>query len=620
MIDVCVVTYRNEDSIRDCVVSAATVIPGSRVLVRDNSPDSATRAVVQALADEGHPVEVLSATGNIGFGAACNELAAAATSDTLVFLNPDAEVLTWDDAVVTDNPGLVGAHVFLPDGSTQITFGPQRTVAEEARIRVLRRPRSITLATDRPRTEVAFVSGAAFAIRREDFLRIGGFDAERYFMYYEDIDLGRRVAQAGGRVEVDNRWTVRHVGGLSAKKAHATALQRSYVSAARYHRRWSTGWPLFRPLTLVEGLLKLGLSLPSGHIGQTDRSTQQDFVRFLATRAGRAQVQPPVDGRAADPATLDAPADSMAPRASSDLPAPQVPAAVSRERTAAALVLFHPDEAVRARIDLALANCAIVYVVDNTPAGQATIILPEGGSVVLLAAGTNLGLGAAYNRCFERAQADGFDWVVTLDQDTDLHADYLTRLAAELEAAPSALAGDPHRAIGVVGPAFINPALPDQVEHRHGDLVAVEAVVSSGSLTSVDCWRATGGFDEKLFIDFVDTQFCLRAGAAGYAVVSVGVPLMTHGMGNTRKQSILRGRYSRMTSSYPPLRHYYIARNAILTARTPGVPVADWARREAVRRAKFTALSLLMEPGRGAIAAATLRGIADGLRGRGGAR
>lgn len=290
MIDVCVVTYRNEDTVAALAASVAEVLPQARLLVCDNSPDEATvdalRVHAQAL---GLDLKILAPAGNVGFGAGCNRLAAASDREWLLFLNPDAELKRFDLNLQDVPPhSIIGALVHLPDGTVQDTFGPERTLAEEARIRLLRRPSVLAAPTD-GRMPVAFVSGAAFLTRCEDMRQWRGFDAERYFMYYEDIDLCRRVRVGGGSVAIDPRFVVGHVGGFSARKEHAVALIRSYRSAAAYHERWGDRRRGFAALCAVEATLKLALSLPRGRVGTTSRGDQSALLRHILQTWGRRQ-------------------------------------------------------------------------------------------------------------------------------------------------------------------------------------------------------------------------------------------------------------------------------------------------------------------------------------------
>ena len=97
----------------------------------------------------------------------------------------------------------------------------------------------------------------AFALMRHAlFDRLGGFD-ERFFLYYEEVDLCRRVQAAGLRVMVWSDLRVRHIGGESARTVQGAAVSRSGAqltlwrarSGLLYYRKnhgWPTAWAVNR--------------------------------------------------------------------------------------------------------------------------------------------------------------------------------------------------------------------------------------------------------------------------------------------------------------------------------------------------------------------------------------
>ena len=279
----CIVTYGNEETIEGVLASAEARVPGSRVSIWDNSPDSRTvEAIDRFAAGTALDIRVHHDGENIGFGYGCNRLAESSAEEWLMFLNPDAEVCSWPgDGITAQSSHLIGAAVYLPDGAVQETFGQDRTIWREFTVRVLRHRPRIVLGEGVFTTD--FVSGAAFIVNRARYLECGGFDAGRYFMYYEDLDLGRRWRLAGGTVEVDPAWQISHLGGFSAKKNHALALVRSFKSARAYHRRWSAAAWLFRAICIVEGLFKLVLAVPRGHVGDTSLGTQLRYFGYLVS-------------------------------------------------------------------------------------------------------------------------------------------------------------------------------------------------------------------------------------------------------------------------------------------------------------------------------------------------
>jgi rhamnosyltransferase len=296
----------------------------------------------------------------------------------------------------------------------------------------------------------------------------------------------------------------------------------------------------------------------------------------------------------------------------SDLASPSCVPPSAGSEVAGVVVLFHPDGTLGKNISAAMSQVGVLYVVDNTPwvethDGQLPI-LPRGAR--LIHRGSNLGLGTAYNLACKRALSDGYGWVLLLDQDTFLFDRFMATMILRLgEHSRRAL-----RPAGVAGPGFEYLTTPTRTTTRGADCAETEAVVSSGSLVCLRCWEEAGRFNDGFFIDYIDIDFCLRARAVGFAVVAVGDVLMSHGIGNSAENSVCG--YRRMTSNYPPLRHYYITRNFVLMARARLGTDRQWLQRELVKRAKFTVLSVLMEPARCSILRSTARGVVDGFRGR----
>lgn len=290
----------------------------------------------------------------------------------------------------------------------------------------------------------------------------------------------------------------------------------------------------------------------------------------------------------------------------------------TRSATGAVVVLFHPELSALETIRDACREVGHVWVVDNTPQRSALAVQAESmADVTLVHRHRNLGLGLAYDIAFRAAETAGMTWMLTLDQDTRLVEGYLGRLTAALRSL------DPS-SIGAVGPRFANPGIVDgdgdhAPESTIGPNPAVQRrdhVVSSGCVVPLAAWRAVGGFDVGLVVDYVDIEMCARLRRSGREVLQVSDRLMSHRMGSPRTARLF-GVWRRTVSGYGPTRQYYIARNLWLVARRqrPG-----WAYTEAIRYLKFAALAIGDQQQWRAKIASMAAGHRDGVRGRTGVR
>ncbi len=289
----------------------------------------------------------------------------------------------------------------------------------------------------------------------------------------------------------------------------------------------------------------------------------------------------------------------------------------------AVVITFHPDELAMENLRALALEFGRVLVVDNGSAGNVCEKMAAFPGVTVLALGRNLGVAAALNRGFARAAELGAKWVVTFDQDSRPQPGFLEGLRSTASRwndvwmvgpriAEAALEGDfrwlrPH-------PRW--PSRFQRVSCTGEDLPDVSMVVTSGALTSVEAWRQLGGFDERLFIDFVDTDFCLRVREAGRRVaVSAGASLEHH-LGHRERRALLGMVFH--PTHHSPLRHYYIARNRWPMLRRHARRESHWAFFETMVAGLWLFRVLAFERQRLLKLQAMLLGTWDGLRGRSG--
>lgn len=207
---VIIVNYNGRDYLEVCLSSLFySITPDDEILLIDNaSTDGSAEYVEQAFPQ----VWVIRNSSNQGFGQASNQAARRAAGRYLVFLNPDTKVDPyWLEAMVEaleNNPqaGLATSRILLMASPDRIN-----TCGNEMHYTGLTLCRGMGMgrgAFDEA-GEVGAISGAAFAVRREVFEEIGGFD-ERFFLYMEDTDLSWRARLAGYKCFYAPRSIVYH--------------------------------------------------------------------------------------------------------------------------------------------------------------------------------------------------------------------------------------------------------------------------------------------------------------------------------------------------------------------------------------------------------------------------
>lgn len=294
-------------------------------------------------------------------------------------------------------------------------------------------------------------------------------------------------------------------------------------------------------------------------------------------------------------------------------------------RVHAIVVTYNPEMDVLVREFALLApQVDKIWLVDNASSQSLAAWLsglPFADKLELVQMSANLGLGAAQNAGIQLARPAGASHVLVLDQDSQPMPDMVDRLLVASERLQSAgvrvAAVAPVYADTVAGPAsgFVRlgwldfkkqTALPGQ------EVVEADFVISSGSLISVSVLDDIGPMDESLFIDHVDTEWCLRAQSKGYRLFGVPSARMVHSLGDRRTRLwFLRWRN---VPYHSPFRYYYILRNSLLMQRRSYMPI-KWRIAELIRCCRVICFYSLFGRQRLACLRMMMRGIVDGFRG-----
>ncbi len=265
-----------------------------------------------------------------------------------------------------------------------------------------------------------------------------------------------------------------------------------------------------------------------------------------------------------------------------------------------------------------LADGAKAIVVDNTEApGPISDKLPAGCELIAL--GTNTGIAHAQNVGVARALDAGAAVLVFFDQDSKIEPGFLHSLLTPLRSGvpciSSPLYVEDDSNVVVPSVRLGRFGLPVAVyQSGRMDPYPVDIVISSGTAATQEVFAVAGGFDEALFIDGVDTEWCLRCRSKQIPIQVVPSAVMRHRIGS---RSIRLGRWTVLQHS--PVRCYYQIRNCFLLMRRKPVPFAFALRHMLSVLLSRTVLLFFVED-RDTYIKAYIAALHDGINGVAGAR
>lgn len=218
----------------------------------------------------------------------------------------------------------------------------------------------------------------------------------------------------------------------------------------------------------------------------------------------------------------------------------------------------------------------------------------------------NAGIARSLNDGLRHATEVGASWLLTVDQDSELEADYVSRLLQAAEQAEVVLGQGCVGAIAAGGIADASGMLGYPVAEESG-IATTHEVIQTGTIWSVDALVTLGGFDESLGIDAVDAAACLGLRSAGMVIVVAPGLTVQHRIGDGRQVRVL-GR-DVLASGHSPERRTTIVRNRLRLFPAEFAQSPVHALRTVRRVAVNTALAVTVEDDRWAKAKASARGL-----------
>lgn len=205
-------------------------------------------------------------------------------------------------------------------------------------------------------------------------------------------------------------------------------------------------------------------------------------------------------------------------------------------------IWFNPGEQEKINIESYRKDVECIIIVDNSEKENYKLI-QHLNNVIYISNKENLGIATALNMGCKKAIELGFDWILTMDQDSSFKTvfkDYRNKAEKMINLSNE---------IGLF-------AAKTSENEEHG---YVDSVITSGNLVRLKAFNQVEGFDESFFIDEVDHDFCNRLRKKGYKIYKFEDVILNHKIGNSRIIRIFGKEIIVLNHNY--IRKYYISRN-----------------------------------------------------------
>ena len=220
----------------------------------------------------------------------------------------------------------------------------------------------------------------------------------------------------------------------------------------------------------------------------------------------------------------------------------------------AGIVSFNPD-LNRLRSNILSINeqtKAVIFDNGSNNINEINKMILEFEDVELIRSEKNLAIATALNRLMQWGYDREYKWMLSLDQDSVCDEDYVFKMRPYLNVESN---------IGIAAPVILDRHV-GVVGHRpQNDYEHVKTCITSGAFSNIAAWKNIGEYDESMFIDSVDFEYCYRMRKYGYGVIQVRDVKLLHELGNSQKKRFLFWKIN--VTGHSAFRKYYIARNNV---------------------------------------------------------
>lgn len=235
------------------------------------------------------------------------------------------------------------------------------------------------------------------------------------------------------------------------------------------------------------------------------------------------------------------------------------------EKIAAIVVTYNPDEGLNKSTKSLIKQVDSIIMVDNGSNDEGKEIINKiknkyGEKIEVIFNEENLGIATALNKGVKYALNNDYKWILTMDQDSCAEEN-MVKIMLETY---YVIDENERKDILSLFPTFIDRGIESLDKNNENvKYEYVDAEITSGNLLKAEIFEKAGFFDDSLFIDMVDTDYCMRLNELGIKMIRISGAILNHSIGNSKQVKKLFGTFN--TSNHSATRRYYMTRNRFYT-------------------------------------------------------
>lgn len=220
----------------------------------------------------------------------------------------------------------------------------------------------------------------------------------------------------------------------------------------------------------------------------------------------------------------------------------------------AGIVLYNPDLLrLNENIRAIMPQVECLILIDN---GSNNIQLiketyAELDRIYLVENNENKGVAVALNQIMKISSERNAEWTLLLDQDSVCPSDIIDKYKRYVDI----------NNLAIICPSIIDRNPGSQVVNENLEFEFIKETITSGTLLNNEIWFKVGDFNEKMFIDYVDLEYCKRIRVNGYLILRINDISLLHEIGHRKVYKFLWKNVS--TYEHSAFRKYYITRNTL---------------------------------------------------------